>query len=418
MSAMETPTAEPARANIRRAWTPQEDQILQREAEIQLQHGSLRDWKLIATKLPCRSNKDCRKRWSKICDSVNKGPWNRREDKALEEAIAQVGPQWISVAKRVGTRHADQCAKRWRHFLDPDLDHSQWEPEDDARLWAAVSKYGSNWRKVVEEEFSERSPTNVKNRYAVIKNLRRREKKSSATSAGADAAEGVEATTSLFSKAVNNGGHGSTPSNTNASTASPESCMDFENAVYSAGSMDDDFGFFIHDSLTPQTLPSSTSMGTLTDPESSTSGFASDSHCTTLAPASTMRMQHSNNATTLSAEEHIPDRRDYGSLALGQFPHMESGVTNNFGNEAQDEIYREPQNNSLGDGWFPAGMEGLNGEAASIKTTSLASDSAHTMYESKRVSLFLEDMQPETANRVTSMLLNSNVDVKMKMTVQ
>ncbi len=48
---------------------------------------------LIATKLPYRTNKDCRKRWSKICDSVNKGPWNRREDKALEEAIAEVGPQ-------------------------------------------------------------------------------------------------------------------------------------------------------------------------------------------------------------------------------------------------------------------------------------------------------------------------------------
>ena len=57
-----------------------------------------------------------------------------------------------------------ECAKRWRHFLDPDLDHSQWGPEDDTRLWAAVLNYGTNWRKVVEEEFPERSPTNVKNR--------------------------------------------------------------------------------------------------------------------------------------------------------------------------------------------------------------------------------------------------------------
>lgn len=57
-----------------------------------------------------------------------------------------------------------ECAKRWRHFLDPDLDHSQWEPEDDGRLWVAVLNYGSNWRKVVEEEFPERSPNNVRNR--------------------------------------------------------------------------------------------------------------------------------------------------------------------------------------------------------------------------------------------------------------
>ena len=32
---MEIPNLEPARANVRRAWTPQEDQILQREAEKQ-----------------------------------------------------------------------------------------------------------------------------------------------------------------------------------------------------------------------------------------------------------------------------------------------------------------------------------------------------------------------------------------------
>ena len=329
-----------------------------------------------------------------------------------------------------------ECAKRWRHFLDPDLDHSQWEPEDDARLWVAVSKYGSNWRRVVEEEFSERSPTNVKNRwvlrsingsfrsnkfglsYAVIKNLRRRDKNSSATSAGPDVAEGVEATTSLFTKAVDAGAHGSTPSNTNASTAGPESSMDFENTVYSAGAMDDDFGFFLHDSLTPQTLPLLTSMGDSIDLDSSTDGFASDSHCTTLAPASTMRMQHYSNKTTLSAEELMPDGREFGSLALEQFPHMDSEFTNNFGNEAPHELCREPQNDSLGDGWFHSVMEGLSGETSSLKKTSLSSDSAHTIGEAKKVSLFLEDMQPETANRVTTMLLNCNVDVKMKMTVQ
>lgn len=35
MLAMETPTAEPARANVRRVWVPEEDRILQRGAELQ-----------------------------------------------------------------------------------------------------------------------------------------------------------------------------------------------------------------------------------------------------------------------------------------------------------------------------------------------------------------------------------------------
>ena len=63
-----------------------------------------------------------------------------------------------------GSYISKECAKRWRHFLNPDLDHSRWESEDDTRLWVAVGKHGTNWRKVVEEEFPERSPTNVKNR--------------------------------------------------------------------------------------------------------------------------------------------------------------------------------------------------------------------------------------------------------------
>ena len=41
MSATKTPRVEPAHANIRRAWAPEEDGILQREAE--LQRMSLQD---------------------------------------------------------------------------------------------------------------------------------------------------------------------------------------------------------------------------------------------------------------------------------------------------------------------------------------------------------------------------------------
>lgn len=37
--------------------------------------GSVRDWNRIASRLPGRMNKDCRKRWSKISDNVKKGNW-------------------------------------------------------------------------------------------------------------------------------------------------------------------------------------------------------------------------------------------------------------------------------------------------------------------------------------------------------
>lgn len=114
----------------------------------------------------------------------------------------------------------------------------------------------------------------------------------------------------------------------------------------------------------------------------------------------------------------MPDSRDYSFPTLENFPQMESGVTRNFGNEAQHEPSWEPQNDSLGDGWIPSAIEGLSGDTSSIQKSSLSSDSAHAMGEARRVSLFLENMQPETANKVTSMLLKSNVDLKMTMTIQ
>ena len=57
-----------------------------------------------------------------------------------------------------------ECAKRWHHFLDPNLDHSEWLPEDDTRLLAAVASHGRVWKSLGEKEFPGRSATELKNR--------------------------------------------------------------------------------------------------------------------------------------------------------------------------------------------------------------------------------------------------------------
>ena len=197
----------------------------------------------------------------------------------------------------------------------------------------------------------------------------------------------------------------------NASAVGVDTPMDFENAVYSADSMYDDFGVFLHDSSTPQTPHSSTGMESLTDANDPTVGFSSDSHPATETPVPTMRTQQCNNATTSSTDEHMLDGTDYGSSALDNFPQMELGATYNFGDEAHNELCWDPQNSFVRDGPMPSTMEGLSADTPSLQ-------SAHALGEAKRVSLLLEDMQPETANRVTTMLLNGNVDLKMKMTIR
>ena len=124
-------------------WSDDEDQILRAEGNGQshINRGRLltspiivsrigiKDWNRIAIALPGRSNKDCRKRWSKIGGHVNKGAWSPAEDYRLRKAVATVGiryvnrcmvskqtapknsHRWTTVASMMRTRHADRTLK-------------------------------------------------------------------------------------------------------------------------------------------------------------------------------------------------------------------------------------------------------------------------------------------------------------------
>ena len=53
--------------------------------------GSVQNWNDIAVLLPGRTNKDCRKRWSKVQLDIRKGAWTRDEDERLRQAVQQLG---------------------------------------------------------------------------------------------------------------------------------------------------------------------------------------------------------------------------------------------------------------------------------------------------------------------------------------
>lgn len=53
--------------------------------------GSVQNWNDIAVLLPGRTNKDCRKRWSKVQLDIRKGAWTRDEDERLQQAVQQLG---------------------------------------------------------------------------------------------------------------------------------------------------------------------------------------------------------------------------------------------------------------------------------------------------------------------------------------
>ncbi|EED12742.1 Myb transcription factor, putative [Talaromyces stipitatus ATCC 10500] len=150
-------------------WTPEEDQLLRQEVLAQLSQGGVRDWQNIAAKLPGRTNKDCRKRWHNVvAGGMNKGHWTDAEDKLLIDAVNTHGKSWTVVADVVKTRNAEQCSKRWKQSLDPQLNRSQWTEEENKLLLEAYKVKGSQWKEIQVEYFPTRSRNTIKNQFTIL----------------------------------------------------------------------------------------------------------------------------------------------------------------------------------------------------------------------------------------------------------
>ncbi|KAG9245450.1 putative Myb transcription factor [Calycina marina] len=155
-------------------WLPEEDEILRREVLSQckftpIAEGALKDWQCIASSLPGRTNKDCRKRWHNVVSGgMNKGHWTQAEDKLLTDAVENYGKSWIVVANKIKSRNADQCSKRWNQFLDPELDRSQWTDDENQLLLEACKKKGRQWKEIQVEHFPSRSRNAIKNQYTIL----------------------------------------------------------------------------------------------------------------------------------------------------------------------------------------------------------------------------------------------------------
>ncbi|KAL4996285.1 hypothetical protein BDV10DRAFT_172520 [Aspergillus recurvatus] len=81
-------------ARPRRHWIAEEDMILRQEVKkAQAASNTTVSWNEIATSLPGRTNKDCRKRWHGTASAkVNKGPWAEDEDERLRMLPRNTGP--------------------------------------------------------------------------------------------------------------------------------------------------------------------------------------------------------------------------------------------------------------------------------------------------------------------------------------
>lgn len=82
-------------------WSSKEDELLK---SLIAEHGTSK-WSRIASKMGSKSNRQCRRRWQAILNSMgNKGSWTAEEDAKLMEGHRRFGNRWTDIARLVPGR--------------------------------------------------------------------------------------------------------------------------------------------------------------------------------------------------------------------------------------------------------------------------------------------------------------------------
>eukprot|EP00871_Galdieria_phlegrea_P003427 jgi/Galph1/4085/GphlegSOOS_G2736.1 len=151
-------------------FTPEEDRLLK---ELVTQGKS---WKEIATILGKRYGHVCKRRYEDTLKNENKrGEFTEEEDKKLLSLVDKYGAKWNKIAEELKTRTAHQCLLRYERVLRPSLQRGPFNEKEDDRLLTLFDKYGPQWSKI-EKEMPWRSSVQLRKRYCTLQEQKRRNK--------------------------------------------------------------------------------------------------------------------------------------------------------------------------------------------------------------------------------------------------
>eukprot|EP00980_Cylindrotheca_fusiformis_P004643 scaffold991_cov128-Cylindrotheca_fusiformis.AAC.15 len=129
-------------------WSKHEDDTLKQAVE---EHGA-KNWKLISTRLPGRSEVQCLHRWQKVLKpTLVKGPWTADEDRKVIELVKKYGAKkWSLIASNLPGRIGKQCRERWHNHLNPDISKEAWKEEEDRTILDAHMTLGNRWAEIAK----------------------------------------------------------------------------------------------------------------------------------------------------------------------------------------------------------------------------------------------------------------------------
>lgn len=129
-------------------WSKHEDDTLKEAVD---EHGA-KNWKLISTRLPGRSEVQCLHRWQKVLKpTLVKGPWTAEEDQKVVELVEKYGAKkWSLIASNLPGRIGKQCRERWHNHLNPDICKEAWKEEEDRAILQAHMTLGNRWAEIAK----------------------------------------------------------------------------------------------------------------------------------------------------------------------------------------------------------------------------------------------------------------------------
>ena len=92
----------------------------------------------------------CSNRFEKtLDDSIKRTIWSPQEDARLSATVTAYGSSWVDVAANVPGRHNDQCRERWIEQVNPSINRSPWSEQEDKILLDYVrERENASWKEI------------------------------------------------------------------------------------------------------------------------------------------------------------------------------------------------------------------------------------------------------------------------------
>eukprot|EP00924_Labyrinthula_sp_SR-Ha-C_P016848 snap_masked-scaffold_6-processed-gene-16.55-mRNA-1 protein AED:0.23 eAED:0.23 QI:0/-1/0/1/-1/1/1/0/383 len=143
-------------------WSPGEDALLRSL----IKSNPKKNWSEIANKVPGRSAKQCRERWSYNLDpSINKEPWTLEEDRTIIKMQAELGNRWAHIANMLTQRTENAVKTRYKSIIR--ARKREWKRSEDESILQMYKDLGSQWG-TIAEALKGRTKNAVKTRYRLL----------------------------------------------------------------------------------------------------------------------------------------------------------------------------------------------------------------------------------------------------------